>query len=242
MDLITKKDRVSQYMKDSFKQITKAAIVGLAVLVGAYAHDAKAGIDLGESNQQNSYSIVDDASTTGYDIMANFNWANNSDDFPANNQISANGLFGEVDSGLYNISSSEVPHDFLKPTYSILNNSFNIAYANGVVNEPGQTDTFLFKFNLGADSTLEQANAVVLELNSLISGTMQIGDSQYALERSINGYVSGGGIPKPFDNSPLVYVPNIAAIPEPATMGLLGIGAIAGLAVRKLKRVYSLAA
>ncbi len=239
MDLITKKDRVSQYMKDSFKQITKAAIVGLAVFVGAYAHDAKAGITLG-NNVQVPFSIVEDASTDGYDVAGYFTWRNLSDNFPANNQISANGLFGEVDSGLYNISAQDLEHLFNPPTYSILNNSFNITYANGVVNPPGETDTFLFKFNLGADSTLEQANAVVSELNSLISGTMQIGDSQYALERSINGYVSGGGIPKPFDNSPLVYVPNIAAIPEPATMGLLGIGAIAGLAVRKLKRVYSL--
>lgn len=224
----------------AFKQIPRAAIASFTLLIAAYAPNAKAGITLAENNIQGTYSIYNDTEKDGYEIMANFTWANNSDNFPANNQISANGLFGEVDSGLYNISTSDSTHRRNAPTYSILNNSFNIAYANGVVNEPGETDTFLFKFNLGADSTLEQANAVVSELNSLINGTMQFGDSQYALERSINGYVDGGVIPKPFDNSPLVYVPNIAVIPEPATMGLLGIGAIAGLAVRKLKRVYSL--
>ncbi len=228
-------------MKDSFRKPVVNAVAGLALLIGAYAGNAEAAITLGESNQQNSYSIVEDSSTTGYDIKVNLNWANNSTYVPANNQISANGLLGNVDSGLYNISTTDDTHDRDPPTYSIFNNSFNIAYASGVVNTPGNTDTFEFRFNLG-DATEEQANAVVSELNQLISGAMQIGDSQYALERTINGTVSYDGItPKPFENSPLVYVPNASAVPEPATMGLLGIGAIAGLAVRKLKRVYSLA-
>ena len=220
------------------KAKNRIATSALALLASMYAPKANADIRLSEVIPQTTYSIVEDATTEGCDIM----WRNSSSNVPANNQISANGLFGEVDAGLYNISTTDNTHagfGVTPPTYTISPTTFNIDYADGVVNTPGNTDTFEFRFNLGTTNEAT-ANAVVDELNDLVLGIIQIADSQYGLERSINGQVVFDGIPKPFENSPTIYVPNAQTVPEATTSSslIIGMGLLCGY--RRVTRKFGM--
>lgn len=88
----------------------KAILCATALFVAALSPLANAVILLDETNNQGNYALFEDASTVGYDVMCTMQWANMSTPVPANNQISANGLFGEVDSGLYEIDSDDPTH------------------------------------------------------------------------------------------------------------------------------------
>ncbi len=222
------------------KAKNRIATSALALLASMYAPKANADIRLSEVIPQTTYSIVEDATTEGYDIRCNIKWRNSSTAVPANNQISANGLFGEVDAGLYNISTTDSNHFFDPPTYTLSPTTFNIDYADGVVNTPGNTDTFEFRFNLGTTNEAT-ANAVVEELNDLVLGIIQIADSQYGLERSINGQVTDNGIiPKPFENSPTIYVPNSQTVPEATTSSSLIIGMGLLFGYRRVTRKFGM--
>lgn len=213
--------------------LVKAIAASLALMGLMYANDAKGDILLGDIGIQGNYSIVEDATTEGYDIMCTIMWNNISDPVPANNQISANGLFGEAD-GLYKIDTDDIMHDLFPPTYTINSDSFNIAYGDGNVNTPNDSDTFKFYFNLGDGVTSSnQAQSIVDNLNDIINNpTSFTGDQAYLNQRTINGQVTYDGItPKNFENSPNVYV-----IPEPMSVGLLGIGAGMVFGIRRLKQ------
>ena len=231
--------RVGQYMKDAFKPVSRAVATGLALIALSYAPEAKAVIILDDQNIQGQFESHTDNSKDGIEIKCAVSWVNLATVGDANNQISASGLYGEVDSGLYNIDTTDGTHFFTPPTYTFNPNSFYIQYANGVVNPAGGgIDTFTQYFNLGNISQ-EKANDVMQALNDAIAGTPfgDIENNNYILQSSINGLVSGG-LPQSFENSPIAYVPNMQAIPEPMTIGLLGIGAVAGLAVRRVKENY----
>ncbi len=207
----------------------------VALLASMYAPKANADIRLREINQQTTYSIVEDATTDGYDIRCNIKWGNVSTAVDANNQISANGLFGEVDAGLYNISTTDNTHagfGVTPPTYTISPTTFNIDYADGVVNTPGNTDTFEFRFNLGSQVTTEaKAQEIVDNLNDLITGqTAFVTNQPWMYQRNINGTIRGPPTDGSFTNSPSIYI-----IPEAGTVGMLALGAVGSLLYRRLK-------
>lgn len=179
-------------------------IIGLVVLCGAQM--VQGAILLGTSNVQTPYAISDDTNTVGIEIECDMTWYNNSANVPANNQISANGTFGSTNSGLVEITTDEFPHNILTPTYYIITNSFNNDYADGVVNTPNDSDTFVFHFNLGTTNGAV-AQAAVDELNACVAGSLEGHDSLYVLQAAINGEVAGNAWPVPFENSPVVYVP-----------------------------------
>ena len=180
---------------------------------------AQGAIRLGEGEpyrvQGDGFSIADDTNSVGIEIECDIIWYNTSDNVSANNQISANGTFGSNDCGLVEITTRDSTHSgFHKtpPTYTINSNSFNIAYAPGAVNEPGRNDTFKFHFNLGTTNEAT-AQAAVEELNACIDGTLDWHNSLYVLQATINGEVVRDGIfYKPFENSPVVYVPWLAGM------------------------------
>ena len=128
------------------------------------------------------YSIDDDTNSVGIEIKCGLNWGNNSTPVPANNQISANGTFGSINSGLVEITTTDPTHAGRgeTPTYTIHAKSFWIEYATGVVNNPGSIDSFTFHFNLGT-TNLATAQAVVDELNACIAGSLDCHGSLYAL-------------------------------------------------------------
>lgn len=207
------------------------------MLVAGYAQNSEAGIMLSENNVQGEYSLVNDVSQPGYNIMGTIRWWNDSDPVPANNQISANGTFG-TNQGLYKIDTDDDTHDRNPPTYDIDKpESFNIQYADGVVNTPNDSDTFKFYFNLGPSVTSEsQAQTIVDNLNAMISGqTTFTQDQPFLYKRDINGLVNGDGVfHDEFENSPSVYV-----IPEPVTITslLVGMGALLGIKKFKEKKL-----
>lgn len=214
-------------------------MVALGVMGAALANEAKGDIILGEIGVQGTYSSPAwNESTLSYITENSINWKNNSEDVTANNQISANGNWGSVDTGLYAITTSDPTHvgfgkpDLIPPT--IDNNSFTITYASGVVNEPNQTDTFKFHYDLGTQD-LDLANTVLAELDAIKLGSIDIDDSKYWLQKEINGIIRGPPVNGIFSNSPNVYVPNIEGInpiiPEPNTLllfSLLCAGAVGG--------------
>ena len=181
------------------------------VLVFAFIAPGYGDITLGTDQIQGNYSIQDDPTTDGVDIKSYITWANTSTNVPANNQISANGEFGSGNSGLREITPTEFPH--FNSTYSIGENSFNIQYAMGVVNVPGASDTFQFSFELPSSIDQTTAQEVVDTLNNYISnlqnGTpIEASASQYVLQSNINGTIIGPPDYGPFENNPVVYVPN----------------------------------
>jgi len=179
--------------------------IGMAVLwLGAGG--AQGAILLGETGQQGSYSIADDAGTPGIEIKCDVRWYNASTAVPANNQIEANGDFGTDGSGLVEITTTDMIHQILPPTYTITADSFVIDYADGVFNPANQDDTFIFHFNLGT-TNLSTAQAVVDELNAAVSGALDWIDSLYVQPGSINGKTVGGAVPDDFENSPVVQIP-----------------------------------
>ncbi len=195
------------------------AIVGWVAL--GWMPQARAGrIALGIDNIQSNYSIQDDPTTAGIDIGCSIEWINASDYVPANNQISANGTFGSLDSGLYKIKPTGLDHFFNPPTYTIGDNSFNIQYADGVVNVPGAGDTFNFVFTLNDKYSQAQALEVVAQLNKLKTGEMDIADAKCSLASSIGGEVVGEDF---FQNNPTVYVPN--SFPPSFAADLLAVAA-----------------
>ena len=185
------------------------ALMGFVAAYGVLQPtDAQAAILLSENNVQGHYSIVDDATRDGYEIMCTLQWANDSANVDANNQISANGTFGS-NMGLYEINTDEYPHDDYPPTYTIHPDSFEIEYADGVVNKPNQSDTFKFFFSLGEGVPTEaDAQEIVDGLNGLIDDpSTYTEDAAWKFKRSINGTVAYGGDPQPFENSPTAFVP-----------------------------------
>lgn len=218
----------------------RGAVAGLAVLVAGYAQNADASIMLSEDgiqkNESNlgSYQLVNDPTKDGFNIMGTIIWGNVSSNVPANNQISANGSFGS-NQGLYKIDTDDDNHDRNPPAYTILEDSFNIQYAEGVVNPPNDSDIFKFYFNLGKNVTSEaQAQSIVDNLNAMISNPSSFtGDQPYLIQRSINGTIRGPPTNGSFENSPSVYV-----IPEPMTLTslLVGMGALFG--IKKCKEYY----
>ncbi|MDF7825154.1 hypothetical protein P4B35_14115 [Pontiellaceae bacterium B12227] len=175
------------------------------------AFRVQAAVVLGTSAVQGSFQIDDDPATTNLDIFCRVTWENLSDYVDANNQIAANGTFGTND-GLVGVSTTDFEHFFDPPTYALSSNSFNIAYASGVVNTPGNTDTFKFRFMLPTDNAA-LAQAAVDELNARVLGGA-LADPAYSRAASINGIVDGGATPDPFENSPVVYVPDVWADPD----------------------------
>jgi len=205
---------------------------GTALIFVACAQNAEAAILLSEFNVQGQYALVADASQPGFNIAGTIQWANFSDPYPANNQISANGSFGS-NQGLYKIDTDDGMHEAFPPTYTINPDSFNIQYADGVVNMPNQSDTFKFYFNLGPGvSTETQAQGIVDALNAVIAapGTYAQ-DLPYLYRRGINGTVAANLIPEPFENTPSVYV-----IPEPSALMLVSLGGLLILPARRLFR------
>ena len=186
-------------------------IGGVASFFYAAPPPALAAILLSEVNVQGQYTAVDDPTTDGFDIQCTLQWANMSEAVPANNQIRASGSFGSHQ-GLYKITTDDMIHNILTPTYTILQEEFEIDYADGVVNKPSQSDTFKFHFNLGAGVTNQaQAQQKADILNAYITGANTLSDdTHWVLKRSINGEVAGNAFPVNFQNSPPAYV-----IPEP---------------------------
>jgi hypothetical protein len=214
----------------------RGAGAGLAMMVAGYAQNAEADILLNEVDFQGEYSLVTDASQPGYNIMGIISWGNVSDPVPANNQISANGSFG-ANQGLYKIDTTDPTHSGRgdEPTYTINPESFNIQYADGVVNTPNDSDTFKFYFNLGQNVTTEsQAQGIVDNLNALINDlSTYTQDQPFQYKRDINGTIRGPPTNGSFENSPSVYV-----IPEPMTMTSLLVGMGALLGIKKFKEFY----
>jgi hypothetical protein len=124
---------------------------------------------------------------------------------------------------------------FFNPlTYTINPDSFDIQYADGVVNMPNQSDTFRFYFNLGPGvSTEAHAQGIVDALNAAVAapGTYAQ-DLPYLYRRGINGTVRyDGTFPKAFENTPSVYV-----VPEPSALLLVSLGGLLILPARRLFR------
>ena len=210
---------VSESKRSYSKFLPRALIAGVAMMAAAYVvPQAKADVILGTNGvQQSTYSIFNDTSRDGYQIECNLTWENLSDYVDANNQIVANGTFGSS-IHLYDISTTDPFHNVFGTTYTINPESFLIEYASGVVNTPGNTDTFNFKFDLGENVTYEQAEGIVDNLNDYILGNKlhDGNDASFDYLRSINGEVVFDGSDfQPFENSPGVHV-----IPEPQYLEL----------------------
>lgn len=203
----------------------RSIMVALGVIGATLANEAK-GATLRDVDVQEPYSPPTwNEATMSYITSNPINWRNNSENVPANNQIQANGNWGSADTGLYAITIPSTSIHYGEDTIPTINDTSFIIEYNGVVNPPGQTDTFTFHYNLGTNDLDFLTNQVFPEYDALKAGTMDIGDSKYWLQKQINGLTSGNSINMPFENSPNVYVPNLQAlkpiIPEPNTLTLL---------------------